>query len=334
MNGAGGRLARLGRRLGSGGLTVVGVTLLAYVVMTSLPGDPLAARMDVADPGVLTADQRTALEREWGLDRPLPARYLAWLADLARGDLGRSIRSGRPVLGEIAGGLVPTLELNAAAFLLVAGLGVPLGWWIARRAGSGADAGWSVALVALYAVPSFWLAMILQQLLAVRLGLLPLYGRTPPSGGADALLRLRHLALPAATLALHGLAFYARFARNTAIEGLSSVHALFARSSGVGEARVFVQHAIRPSLVSLATLLGLSIPAFATGSVLIETLFSWPGLGLLFTRSIASRDLPVVLGLTVLVGVLTVFGSLLADTVTLLADPRAARDGGGAGRTA
>ncbi|UCF68489.1 MAG: ABC transporter permease [Acidobacteriota bacterium] len=315
-------MARLLRRVGVAGATVIGVSLITFIVLDALPGDPLAA---YAPPDVtrrLDDAQREALAHELGLDRPLLVRYAEWCGGVLRGDLGRSLRSRRPVAEELARRLIPTLELNLAAFALVLIFGLPLGWWAARRPGTPLERFTSLGLLALYAAPSFWIAMVLQHLFAVRWGLLPLYGRTPPSGPSGPLVRLAHLALPASCLALHGLAFYARLARNTAREGLSSWHALEARTLGVTERRVFFRHALRPSLVALATLLGLVLPAFVSGSVLIESLFGWPGLGRLYVQAVLSRDFPVVLGLTVLTGSLTVAGSLLADMIAGLIDPR------------
>jgi peptide/nickel transport system permease protein len=177
-------------------------------------------------------------------------------------------------------------------------------------------------LLVLYAAPSFWVALVLQNLLAVRWRLLPLYGRTPPGDGASILVHLEHLLLPALCLALHQLAFFARLARNSAIAGWQSTHALCARAAGVPDGRVFLRHAIRPALVPLAAQLGLLVPAFVGGTVLMENIFSWPGVGVLLLSGVLSRDYPVVLGFAVLAGVLTVTGSLLADVLAQFADPR------------
>ncbi len=315
------RLSRLLERLGSLAVTAIGVTLLAFVVLSLAPGDPLAARADAERGLALDAARRARLERELGLDRPLPVRYLRWLGAACRGDLGRSWRTGQPVTREIAARLPATLELNLAALLLVLGIGAPLGWWMAIRAGTGAERTAGFLVLALYAVPSFWLALLLQQVLAVEWRILPLYGR--PAIATTGLARhLRHLVLPALALGLHQLAFYARFARDTALAGLAAGHARLARALGESPFRIALLHGIRPSLVPLATLLGLLVPGLATGSVLIENIFGWPGLGRLFLQAVLDRDLPLVLGLTLMAGLLTVLGNLLADVLAALADPR------------
>ncbi len=315
------RFSRVLDRLGALVATAVGVTLLAFVVLSLAPGDPLAARADAERGLALDAARRARLERELGLDRPLPVRYLRWLAGACRGDLGRSWRTGQPVTREIAARLPATLELNLAALLLVLGIGAPLGWWMAIRVGSRAERAAGLLVLALYAVPSFWLALLLQQVLAVEWRILPLYGR-PSVGSAGIAGHLRHLVLPALALGLHQLAFYARFARDTALAGLGAGHARLARALGGAPLRIALLHGIRPSLVPLATLLGLLVPGLATGSVLIENIFGWPGLGRLFLQAVLDRDLPLVLGLTLMAGLLTVAGNLVADLLAALADPR------------
>lgn len=308
--------------------TLVGVTLLTFLVLAALPGDPLAAFVDPERAGRLSAEERARLETRYGLDGGLPERYLRWVGGVLRGDLGRSMRSDRPVTREIADRLVPTLELNLCATLFALVVGAPLGWWAARRPGGAFDRGSSTLVLALYALPFFWLAILLQHLLAVRWGIVPLAGRTPsvvdPTIGERAL----HLVLPSFCLGLHMLAFYARFARNTALEGLVALHARVARLAGLRESRVFARDGVQPSLIPLATLFGLLLPALASGSVIVEQLFSWPGIGRLLVQSVANRDVPVVAALTLLAGVLTVAGSLLADLLTWAVDPRRRRPSG------
>ncbi len=310
------------RRGASSLLVLALVTVTTFAALAVLPGDPLASVIDPSDRAGITPEQEAALRARYGLDAPLPVRYLRWCGALLRGDLGHSIRTGRPVTGEIARRIGPTLELNLAALALVLSLGVPLGWWLARRAGSRADKAATLGLLALYAVPAFWLALILQSWIAVRLGLLPLYGRTPPGGDTGLGVRLAHLALPAACLALQQLAFFARFSRDTTLEGLRSPRTLFARACGLREGRILWAQGIRPALVPLVTLLGLLLPSLATGSVLVESIFSWPGLGRLLYQAVLGRDFPVVLGMTTIIAALTILGNLAADLAAAWLDPR------------
>lgn len=326
--GGDGALPLLARRRGGVGrllaaaLTVLAAAFLTYAALALLPGDPLAAFVPEEQRHALDEARRTELMRAHGLDRPLPARFASWISRAARGDLGASFRTRRAVGGEILERLGPTLELNAAALALIAGIGLPLGWWAARRAGArGARAG-SLALLALYALPTVWVGLLLQYLLAVHWRIAPLYGRSDPAGGGGLGERLAHLALPALALALHQLAFVALFTRDTTREGLCSRAARQARGMGLSETRVFVRHAVRPSLVPLAALFGLMLPGLASGSVLVENVFAWPGLGHYFVQAVLSRDTPVVMGLALMAAVLTVCGSLLADAAAGAADPR------------
>ncbi len=310
------------RRTAVAAVTVLGVALAACAALVVAPGDALLSG-EAESARAVDPEREAILRRELGLDLEPHERLLRWTGAVVTLDFGRSFRTGRRVVAEIGDRLPATLELNAAALALVAALGLPLGWRLARRAGPGARAG-SALLLALYAAPAFWIALLLQEFCAVRWGLFPLFGRTP-AGGGGLLVRLHHLALPALCLALHGLAFYARLARETAAEGWRSRHAQAARALGVAERTVFARHARRPSLVPLAALAGLLLPSLAAGSVLIENVFAWPGLGELFVASVRARDVPVVLALTVLSGALTVAGSLAADLLLALADPRLRR---------
>jgi len=314
---------RAASQLTAAAATLVVAAFLTYAALAGLPGDPLAAFVAEDQRSVLDPSRRAALERELGLDRALPVRFARWLGGALAGDLGVSFRTRRPVGREILERLGPTLELNAAAVALIAGIGLPLGWWAARRSAARGARWGSAALLALYALPTLWVALLLQHLLAVRLGILPLYGRTDPGGGGLA-SRLAHLALPAATLALHQIAFVTLFARDTARAGFLSRHAQRARSAGLAERRIFARHGVRPSLVPLAALFGLMVPGLASGSVLIESVFAWPGLGTYFVQAVLARDVPVVMGLALLASGLTVAGSLLADALAGAADPRAA----------
>jgi ABC-type dipeptide/oligopeptide/nickel transport system permease component len=313
--------ARLARRLIVAGVTLIGITVVTFAAFELLPGDPLASRLGPDAAGRATAQAREALTRELGLDRPAWERYASWVSDLARGELGRSRRTGRPVSEEIRARVGATLELNLAALLLVVGAGLPIGWWMASRPDTALDRLGGLTLLVAYAVPTFWLAVVLQNALAVRWPVLPLYGRGSIAEHGVAGW-LAHLALPAGCLALHQLAFYTRLTRNATLESLGSPHALTARAAGLGPVRVLFRHGVRPALVPLVTWLGLAVPSLVTGSVLIETIFAWPGIGRLLVEAIQGRDAPVVLGLTVLVGVLTVAGSLAADAAAAAVDPR------------
>lgn len=307
--------------------TLLGASLFTFLLLAALPGDPLTALVSPDELGHMSPAQEGEMRRRLGLEGPLVARFFWWTARAVTLDLGVSLRTGEPVVREIGARLFPTLELNALALGLTALLAIPLGWAMARRSGTAADRIGAPLLIGLYALPTIWVALVLQHFLAVRWGLLPLFGRTEP-GLSGFWPRLSHLLMPAFCLALHILGFFTLFARDSAREGWEAGRAAFARACGIPEGRVFFQQAVRPSLVSLATMFGLTLPALASGSVLVENLFAWPGVGNFFLKSLLSRDIPVVLGLAFLAAALTVAGSLLADLLGWLADPRLGRGGG------
>jgi peptide/nickel transport system permease protein len=257
----------------------------------------------------------------YGLDRPLAAQFGSWLKRAATLDFGTSFQDHRPVAVRIGEALPYTLALNSLAFLLTLAISVPLGVAQARRPGSPFDRIWGGALFALYAMPSFWVAMLLITLFSVRLGWLPLFG---VSSGAHAsfLDFTRHLVLPVVCLTYAAVAFFSRMVRSSVLEAAGKGFVLAARARGATAARALWQHAFRNALLPLITLAGILLPALLSGSVIIERIFAWPGLGRLYFDAILARDYPVVLGLTFVTAVATLAASLLADILYAAADPR------------
>lgn len=313
--------AFLARRLLSALPTLFGITLVTYLILNLLPGDPLlAGTVGVTIP---SAEARSHLEQDPG---PGPARrYLAWAGDLLRGDLGRSLRDGRPVTAVVAEALPWTLLLNLLAIAAIYGLAVPFGALGAAAAGSWLDRAGGAILLSLYALPSFAAALALQEIVAVRLGLLPLHGVGDLPAAAGPLARaadlLRHLALPAFCLALSGWAFVARYTRAAIAAVLGREFLATARAKGLSRLRAF-RHAAAGTAVALVTLLSAIIPGLAGGSVIVEEIFSWPGLGRLYLAAVEGRDHPVVLGLTLLSAVLVLAGQIVVDVLYVLVDPR------------
>jgi peptide/nickel transport system permease protein len=304
-------------------LVLVWIVLTAtFVVLHSAPGDPIER---FADPRV----PRTHLDRLralYGLDRPLPIQYGAWLAATARFDWGLSFQHQRPVREVLAQRLPPTLLLGAAAFLVQISVGMALGIFAARRPRSVGDHAVRVVSLALYSLPSFWLAVMLSLLLT---GILPLL----PSGGMTSMFArelpplqrlgdlLAHLVLPALALGLPLAAPVARLLRNGLLEELGKEHTLAMRARGLGEAAVFLR-ALRSAAVPLVQVTGLTLPALLGGSVVIETVFSWPGLGATTYDAILARDYPLVLAVTAFTAGLVIAGNLLSDVALAALDPR------------
>lgn len=311
------------RRLLTGAGVVLGVVLLTFVLLQAAPGDPVLRLLGpTATPEQVEA-QRTAL----GLDRPLPLQFTSWLARFATGDWGTSIAEGRPVL-EIVGDAWPaTVLLVGSSLVLSYLLGIAVGAFQAARSGSATDTALSVATVTVFAMPGYWLALMLVMLFTYRLGALPAFG----AAGLDAdfltgwdrvLDRLRHLALPLATLTLLGLAGTARYVRGAMLDVRGDAHVLTARAKGLRGRTVLRRHILRNALVPVVTLLGLSLPALFSGAVFVEAVFAWPGVGGVLVSAVQARDQPVILACTAVSALLVVLGNALADLLVAWVDPR------------
>ena len=312
-------------RLLQGLLTVALAAGLAFVLMRLAPGGPLAV---LGDDRPLGLEARAELEARYGLDRPVAEQFGAWAGGLIRGDLGASIASGQPVTGLLRDRLPASLLLGGVVLLLTFGLGIPLGVLQATRPGSALDRLLGGISLAAWAVPSFWLGLVLAGTVAVRWRLLPAAGMADPlldpaaPWPARAGDVIRHLVLPAATLTVVSIAAVMRYQRAAMLTALRQPSVLAARARGVPERAVIWRHAWRNALGPVIALLGLWLPLLATGAVFVEYVFDWPGVGQLAALAVAARDYPVVMGVTLLVAVVTVAGSVAADLLHAAADPR------------
>ena len=313
-------IAFLTRRVLSTVPTLVGITLLAFAILNVLPSDPMRLW---SGGGSYSAEAAEHLRSELRLDRAPLARYASWGLALLRGDLGRSLRDGRPVGSVIADALPWSLLLNTCAVFLIYGLAVPFGLFGASSPRSASDRLGRAFLILLYAVPSFASALFLQQWLSVRFGLLPLQGIS--ADGATVVARAwdvtRHLVLPTVCLALSGWALVARFSRAAFRSILGREFLTVARAKGLSRLRAY-GHVAANAAVPFVTLLATILPGLVGGSVIVEQVFSLPGVGRLYLASVEDRDYPVVLGLTLLSAVLVLAGHLLVDVLYLVVDPR------------
>lgn len=306
------------------GVAVVwGVVTLVFLLLRAAPGDPASLLLGPSASPSQIAAQREAL----GLDRPLPAQYAAWLGRFVRGDWGTSIVTGRKARAMLADAWPATARLVGVSLALSYLLGLGLGLLQAARAGSGTDTALSILSVTLYALPGYWLGLMLVMLFTYQLRLLPAFGAAgldaeflPP--GARAVDALRHLALPATTLTLIGLGGIARFVRGAMADVGDSLFLTVARAKGIDARTVLLHHALRNALVPVLALLGLSLPALFSGAVFVEAIFAWPGVGRVLVDAVVARDYPVVLAATAVSATLVVVGGLVADALTALADPR------------
>ncbi len=312
--------------------TFLGITLLSFAVMHLAPGKPTDAMTDLNVKISLQAKEQ--LIQLYGLDRPLHEQYLRWSVRTLRGDFGRSFKDGRPVSEKVLERIPITLLLNAVALSLVLLLAIPIAVWSAGRQGAWVDHAFTGLVLAGFALPSFWVALLALDFFAVRLGWLPVSGlasleaeRWPLLARAQDLTR--HLVLPVGVMVLGSLAGISTYVRSSMVEVLRQDYIRTARAKGLTPRRVLFHHALRNALLPLITLLGLSLPALLGGSVILETIFSIPGMGRLFYDSVIARDYPVIMALLVLGAVLTLFGNLLADMAYAVADPRIRYGGAG-----
>ena len=289
-------------------LVLFGVATLVFSLIHLVPGDPAQAMLgDGASP-----EDIAQLRGRLGLDRPLWEQYVTYVKGLVRGDLGTSLRTQQPVVTQILERLPATAELASAAMLVAVSLAVPLGLVAAVWQGRWIDQGAMAAALVGISVPGFWLGPLLALIFSVELGWLPVSGRGT----------LAHLVLPGITLGAALAAILARMTRASVLEELREQYVAAARARGVSRARAVVVHALRNSLIPVVTILGLQLGAVLTGSIITETIFSWPGVGRLLIQSINFRDYPMVQGCILLIAVTYVTMNLLTDLVYGWLDPR------------
>ncbi|HEX9690124.1 MAG TPA: ABC transporter permease [Thermoanaerobaculia bacterium] len=323
----------IGRRLALAIPTLAGIVVLVFLLLHLAPGSPASAAGSAESGRRVSAAAREEMRRLYGLDRPLPERFAQWISRVVRLDLGESFVDHRPVSERIREGLPATLALNGLALFFTLAIAVPVGVAAGGRPEGLFDRASAIALFALYSMPVFWAALLLQTLLSVELGWLPLYGISSdpaPAGLAGIVDRLAHLALPVTCLTYGSLAFFARLVRAGVLEARSQDFVTAALARGVSRRAALWRHAFRNALLPLITLLGLLLPGLLSGSVIVERIFAWPGLGRLYFDSILSRDYPVVLGLSLVGAVATLLATLAADVAYALADPRVREEGGSA----
>ncbi len=318
------------RRLALAVPTLFGIVVLVFVLLHLAPGSPSASGSFESGRRA-SAAAREEMRRLYGLDRPLPEQFARWIGRVARFDLGESFVDRRPVSQRIREALPATLVLNGLALFFTLALAIPIGVAAGGRPESLFDRTSAVALFALYSMPVFWAALLLQTLLSVELGWLPLYGVSSdpaPPGFAGVADRLAHLALPVTCLTYGSLAFLARLVRAGVVEARSQDYMTAALARGVSRRAALWRHAFRNALLPLITLLGLLLPGLLSGSVIVERIFAWPGLGRLYFDSILSRDYPVVLGQSLVGAGATLAATLAADVAYAFADPRVREEGG------
>ncbi|HET6639568.1 MAG TPA: ABC transporter permease [Gemmatimonadota bacterium] len=308
---------------------LLGASTLIFFLMHAAPGDPTSIyiRPDI-DPIVIEQ-----MRKNLGLDQPVHIQYVRWLSSFARGDFGFSFSQKRPIIDIIKDTLPNTLLLSSVALVIIFALGVLVGTIQAVRQYSWVDNVATVGAFFFYSMPSFWFGLMLILLLSYKFQLLPASQMTSVNfeflPASDQWVdRLKHLLMPAMALGIGSAASVARYMRSGMLEQIRQDYVRTARAKGLSERVVIFKHAMRNALIPVITLLGLTLPFLVGGAVLIETIFAWPGMGRLIVTAIFQRDYPVVLAIAFVSSIMVILGSLIADILYSVVDPRVRVDEG------
>jgi len=305
---------------------MLGITLISFAVIHLAPGDTVD--LDTAMNPRVSAEARARIRHLYGLDKPLHLQYVDWVKRLVKLDLGESFsQDHRPVKDKIFERIPITLTIEALSLVFILLVAVPLGVYSAARQYSLFDKISTVVVFVGFATPTFWLALLLMILFGVELGWLPISGiRSLDHDGLSMAGKLvdyaRHLAMPIFVSAFGGLAGISRYMRSNMLEVIRQDYITTARAKGLPERVVVYRHALRNALLPVVTILGLSVPGLIGGSVIFESIYAIPGMGLLFYQSVLARDYPVIMGILVIGAFLTLLGNVLADVSYALVDPR------------
>ncbi|MGH7608557.1 MAG: ABC transporter permease [Candidatus Dormibacteria bacterium] len=302
------------RRLLQAVIVVIGVTIITFILLHML-GNPV---VQILGPRHSPANVK-ALTQQLGLNLPLPVQYLHWLWNLLQWNLGHSYRQNNSVAGLLAQRLPNTLLLVGTSTVLAIVLAIPLGIMQAVRRNRPDDYIATGLSFIFYSMPTFWLGLLLIILFSAQLGWLP--GEAPQSQG-NLFSQLNALVLPVMTLTLVTVALFSRYMRSSMLENLVQDYVRTAKAKGVSSRVILFKHVLRNALIPVLTLIGLSIPGILSGAVVTESVFNYPGMGYLFVNAAVTADFPVLLGVTFVVGIATVIGSLVADILYAVADPR------------
>lgn len=298
---------------------LLGLTLVAFLLLSITPGGPLAIYK--GNPKVRPEDL-ARLERQLGLDRPWLVRYANWLSGFVRGDWGYSLSNKLPVYPQVRERFTNTLYLMGVSLFVTVLVAVPLSVVSAVRRYSAGDHAISALAFLGQAVPEFWLGLLLILLFAVKLGWLPAGGMFTIGGGFSLLDRARHLVLPVLTIVTVNAGFYTRYLRASLIEVLREDYVRTARAKGLSERVVLYRHALRNALLPFVTVVALHVPAVFAGSVVAEVIFSWPGMGRLFWQAAQLKDYPLLMAMVTVGGLFVILANLAADIVYAMVDPR------------
>lgn len=298
--------------------TFLGITIITFLLVHMVPGGPAQTMLgNKATPFMVAR-----LNHQFGLDKPLPTQYILWLWQVLHLNLGNSYYQTLPVWTMMMTALPNTLAIVGIGTILSDLVAILQGLYQAHKKGSVADHTITVFAYFFWSMPIFWLGVLMIIFFAIDLNIFPPGGIADPGQTPTFTIWLSHIALPIITFVIATVAFWGRFMRASVIDSLVQDYIRTARAKGLKDITILFTHAFRNSLLPLVTLLGLSIPGIFSGALIVESVFNYPGLGLLFWNAAIQKDYPIVLGTTVVIGVLTILGNLVADLLYAVADPR------------
>ena len=289
------------------------ISFVCFVFINLIPSDPAEVALRVRQVPIITEEAIAEVRAELGLDKPYLVRYFTWVLDCLRGNFGISyVNPTRTVAGELLRCMPATLQLAGASLIMVILLSLPIGFLCAVYKDGWFDRIMRGIVFMTTAMPAYWVGLLMMWLISIKLDLLPTSGNGT----------IRHLILPAFTVALTYISTYIRLIRNNMLENMREDYVLYARVRGIPERAILMKHVLRNSLQSCVTAIGMSIPQLIAGTIVVENVFAWPGLGKLCITSIFNRDYPVIQAYVLLMGVLFVFFNLFFDILQTAVDPR------------
>jgi peptide/nickel transport system permease protein len=297
---------------------VLGITIIVFLIISLIPGDPATAILG----SYATPENVAKINKDLGLDKSLPERYLIWLGNIIQGDFGRSFSLNRPVIDEVMERFNATLILSGTAFILCSFLGILVGTISAARQYTLTDKFITFIVLIGISIPSFFLGMMMILTFAVRLKLFPVSGMYAIWGGGDLPDLINHLVMPSIALAIVATGVVARISRNAVLEILRQDYVRTARAKGVKERSILISHVLRVAIVTILPVLGLQAGFVLSGSVYIEIVFQWPGVGRMLVDAILKRDIILVQGGVVFVSICYVFFNIAVDVLQRVLDPR------------
>ena len=299
---------------------LLGITVLVFLFLALAPGDPVSAfiRPELGS----NEEMRRQIILRYGLDQPLPVRYLKWLVEALQGNLGYKAIGGLPVLDTVIRGMLASASLMGTALLIGIVVGIPLGVISALRQYSKLDFGLTGIAFLGISTPSFMLGIGGLYLFGLVIRIFPIGGMQDPKVPFNLPDFFAHLALPALILGTGYVAILMRYSRSAMLEVIGSLYVTTAESKGLSRRTVIIRHAFRNALIPILTVIGLSLPDMVGGAVITETVFSWPGIGLMMVEGVQQRDYPMIMAVSLFVGVAVLFANLLTDVMYAAADPR------------